>query len=180
MPFRPLVLAASAAGCLAAAPLLHAQPFEARGAAGGWSVFYNGATGGCFIEKAQGPLVVQLGTEAGMLGLGADAAGEVGENFGFIAVYTDNPEAEIEHGAIWPVVIEIDGDVFAGEAKGVVRGDVRGGYIVSSDPTFAEDIARGDVMNVVTPAGMVVEIDLTGTRAAIEALTACQRDMSQG
>ena len=178
MPFRPFAFA-FAALCLAAAPSLHAQPFEPKGAAGGWSVFYNAATGGCFIEKAQGPLVVQLGTEAGMLGLGADAAGEGGENFGFIAVYTDNPEAEIEHGAIWPVVIEIDGDVFAGEAKGVVRGDVRGGYIVSSDPTFAEDIARGDVMNVVTPAGAVVEIDLTGTMAAIEALTECQMEASE-
>jgi hypothetical protein len=77
-----------------------------------------------------------------------------------------------------PVMIEIDGDLFAGEAKGVVRENVRGGFVVSNDPTFGDDLANGQTMNIVTPAGTVVDIDLTGTKAAMDAVRACQMEMS--
>jgi hypothetical protein len=170
---QTIAAGATAATCLAAT-LATAQPFEGKGEVGGWNVFFNGATGGCFMEQAQGPLVVQLGTEAAMLGEGE------GASFGFLAVYTTNEAAEIEDGEIWPIVMEIDGDLFGGEAMGVVREDVRGGYVVSRDIGFGDDLANGQTLNIVTPAGAVVEIDLTGTKAAMQAVRDCQSEMSGG
>lgn len=167
------LLSTAALFCLSAG-VVTAQPFQPKGNVEGWNVFFNEATGGCFMEASQDPLVVQLGTEAAMLGEGE------GESFGFLAVYTTNADAVIEQGEIWPIVIEIDGNLFAGEAQGVVREDVRGGFVVSSDPSFAEDLASGSTMNIVTPAGTVVEVSLAGTMSAMEAVRACQAEMSGG
>lgn len=126
------------------------------------------------MEQVQDPLVVQLGTEAAMLGEGE------GERFGFLAIYTRNEDAVIEQGEVWPVIIEIDGVAFGGDAVGVVREEVRGGYVISNSSNFGDSIANGQTMRVMTPAGAEVDVDLTGTKKAMEAVRACQAEMMGG
>ncbi len=47
--------------------------FERYGDAGGWTIFADTESGGCFIEKAVGDYVVQMGSEATIIGDGDGA-----------------------------------------------------------------------------------------------------------
>ncbi len=163
----PRRLAAAALAASLAAPLA-AQPFTPRGEAGGWRVFVNEATGGCFMEQRQGALVVQMGTQGGA-------------DFGFVAAYAEG-EVGIAQGEEMTVLIEIDGDGFGGIARGVRREraegpPLEGAVTISRSPAFAEALAEGRRMRVVADTGALVEIDLAGTRAGIAAVRACQADI---
>jgi hypothetical protein len=166
----PRRLAAAALAAAALAAPLAAQPFTPRGEAGGWRVFFNDATGGCFMERVQGDLVVQMGTQGGA-------------DFGFIAAYTKG-EVGIAQGEEMTVIIEIDGDGFGGVARGVRRDradgvPIEGAVTISRSPAFLEALAEGRRMRVVSDTGALVEIDLAGTRAGIAAVRACQADLGE-
>ena len=160
----PRRLAAAALAASLAAPLA-AQPFAPFGEAGGWRVFVNEATGGCFMEQRQGELVIQMGTQGGA-------------DFGFIAAYAEG-EVGIAQGEEMTVLIEIDGDGFGGIARGVRRDradgpPLEGAVTISRSPAFLEALAEGRRMRVVSEGGALVAIDLSGTRAGIRAVRACQ------
>ena len=163
----PAAALATALAALCALPLA-AQPFTPYGQFGGWRVFVNGATQGCFMEEMQDGLVIQMGTQGGA-------------DFGFIAAYTEG-EAGIAQGEEMTVLIEIDGEGFGGIARGVRREQadgtlLEGAVTISRSPAFAEALARGRTMRVVADGGNLVEIDLSGTEAAIRAVRDCQASL---
>lgn len=148
----------------------NAQPFMAKGSVEGWSVFYNEATGGCFMETQQEPYVIQIGTEKAMLGEGDN------EQFGFLAVYSSEA-VEIGDGEEREVKFDIDGNMFSGNAVGAVREGFAGGYVVANNPNFGADLAMKQTLTINPGMENAVEIGLGGTNAAMEATRACQKEM---
>ena len=146
-----------------------AQPFESKGSTQGWNVFYNGTTGGCFMERAVGDHVVQIGTEAAMLGDGE------GETFGFLAVYTKE-EVALHDGDMVPIFIDIDGERFGGDAVGVERDGYHGGYVISNSAEFGDAIAAGNTMTVAPDSENATDLSLAGSSAALDAVRACQAE----
>lgn len=161
----PLTLCAA----LALPSLAAAQPFTSYGEAEGWNIFVNGATNGCFMEQQQGDLVVQMGTQGGA-------------DFAFVAVYAME-ELGIVQGDPIEVSFFIDGEEFAGTASGVQRstsdgGVIEGATIKANNPNFGDAIANKQTMTIMGQSGNSTDIDLSGTRAAIEATRACQAERS--
>lgn len=175
VPFLPLrgLAVSLAAGALCLPLPVAAQPFTPYDRVEGWSIWVNGATGGCFMEARRGALIVQMGTQAGA-------------DFGFIAAYAEG-EAGLAQGEEIAVVIDIDGAGFGGIARGVRReradGTVIDGAVtISRSPEFGAALAEGRTMRVIGETGTLVEIDLSGTRAAIGAVRECQavQDAARG
>ena len=108
----PRSLSALVTGALLIPGALVAQPFQAQQPAGNWSIFFNEATGGCFMERQfDDGVVMQVGTEAAMLGTGSDLP------FGFLALYA--PELMDVGGEGGTVSFSFGEDMFQGEAVGV-------------------------------------------------------------
>ncbi|MFT5343978.1 MAG: reverse gyrase [Paracoccaceae bacterium] len=76
------------------------------------------------------------------------------------------------------VVISLDGTLYFGEATGM-RGNITkgysGGYVVSDDPQFVDDIARKYVMTVFPEKEYAFEVNLNGTYKAIEEARECNK-----
>jgi hypothetical protein len=156
-----------AAGILLTPAILSAQPFRSFGTAGGWTIFHNEATRGCFMEReTPNGIIMQVGTEAAMLGKGSDLP------FGFLALYA--PDRMGATGAGGEVRFSLGGVTFRGDAVGVIREGYRGGYVVANNPWFAEEVADQQTMVVHPETSDAVTIDLTGTRAAMAEVRACQ------
>jgi len=169
MSFKTICTALTAS-LLLAAPAL-SQPFEAMGEVGDWKVFFNEASGGCFVERqSEDGVVMQMGTEAAMLS-------EDGNNYGFIAVYVPVP-TEIQPGETRPVRFQLGDKTYGGDAVGAAREGYFGGYAVANSPNFIDDVANMQTMTVNLDTDRALEIDLTGTKAALEALRACQVEKS--
>ncbi len=164
------IVLTAALAALMAGPLA-AQPFESKGEVEGWQIFFNEATGGCFMEQRQEQTVVHFGTEAAMLGEGEDLP------FGFVALYVEG-ETETAPGDEIELVIDVDGQMFSGTGVGAVSGEFSGGYLVANNPGFAAALREGKVMNIAVASGNSVAVDLTGTMTAMEAARACQTEMS--
>ncbi|SDI45834.1 hypothetical protein [Aliiruegeria lutimaris] len=165
--YRKTALAVVA--CVAASGAI-AQPFMGKGEVEGWNIFYNEATKGCFMETQQEPYVVQIGTEMAMLGEGDT------EKFGFLAVYTSG-DVEIADGEQREVKFDIDGAMFSGMATGAAREGFAGGYVVANNPNFGNDLAMKQTLTINPGMENAVEIDLTGTKMAMEATRECQKEM---
>ena len=153
-----------------AAIAVAAQPFEPKGSTEGWNIFFNEKTKGCFAEH-QTPegAVLQMGTQANMIGV-------EGTNFGFLAIYV--PAAlDVAPGEARPVTFEFGDGLFGGTAIGVARDGYSGGYAVADSEGFFEEIAAQQTMTVNPGTERAFEVDLTGTRSAIEAVRACQAEM---
>ena len=67
----------------------------------------------------------------------------------------------------------IDGALFEGEGQTVVTDGFEGGFLYFNNPNFINDI-NGQEMVITTEAGTEVTVDLTGTKAAGEAVLACE------
>ncbi|MDV7142137.1 hypothetical protein R3X27_05520 [Tropicimonas sp. TH_r6] len=123
------------------------------------------------MEAAQGPYVVQVGTEAARLGAGED------EQFGFLAVYTTDLGPQVVDGELKDVVLEVDGESFVYSRTGVVREGYVGGYVVSNDVIFGQSFSDKHTMLINPGHPGSVAIDLTGTMKAMDATRACQMEM---
>jgi hypothetical protein len=150
------------------APQVAAQPFAPYAQVDGWTVWINDATRGCFMEARRGDLIVQMGTQGGA-------------DFGFIAAYAEG-DVGIRQGEEIAVVIDIDGEGFGGIARGVQRTRpdgtlLEGAVTISRSIAFAEALADGQRMAVLGENGTLVEIDLSGTAAAITAVLDCQTSL---
>lgn len=136
--------------------------FEPFGPAGGWNVFVNATRGTCFAERVDEQSVLQMGiTEPAI--------------FAYIGVFTQAP-TDVQGGEVNSIVLEIGGREFVGEvteAGGNIRGGFSGGYVVSRDAGFIEEVAAAQSMTATVLGREPLEIDLTGTADAIEAIRTC-------
>lgn len=140
-----------------------AQPFNPYGEESGWNILVNEAfDNGCLIEKVMDDgLQVQIGVDPR-------------DERGYVAIYVQ-AEKGVEDGMSVPVMFDLDGDKFSGDATGGVIDGYQGGYVYFNNPKFALDLAQKQTLTV-TPEGRdATVVDLTGSKKAMQAMIACQQ-----
>ncbi|GAA6180530.1 hypothetical protein NBRC116594_19680 [Shimia sp. NS0008-38b] len=160
--FRNCAVCASIA---LAGTALAAQELEPWGTAGGWDVLIDPTLGdGCLIqaEYSDGSLV--------RIGFDRNAGS------GYITAFND-AWGSIDEGAIYPILFDLDGDEYEGEAEGIYLYDVPGADIYFDNPDFLFDIAAKYTMTLYNSEGLVMQIDLGGTMVGLEAALECQDEM---
>lgn len=144
-------------------------PFVNYGEVEGWVVFADTAKKSCLIEKTD-----KLGHVVQM-GLTED------RGVGYVGVFT-TAETDIKRDDTQAVLISLDGNLYAGEAKGM-RGNITkgytGGYVLSDDPQFVDDLAHKHVMEVFPEKNYGFSVNLAGTYKAIEMARACNQEQLQ-
>lgn len=135
---------------------------------GPWTVYADAEKKSCLIEGMDpAGNVVQMG-------LTAD------HSLGYVGVFTP-VDLGLGAGGDKAITIEVNGNVYSGEIKqrehGLASG-YQGGYFLANNPQFAEDMRAGkSMMAFATDTGNGVEIDLTGSRKAIDAAAACTQEL---
>ena len=141
----------------------HADTFLKYGEVEGWKVFIDQEKKSCLIEAVdEAENVVQMG-------LTKD------RGYGYLGVFTKG-ETTIKAGETEAVAILIGENLYLGEATGM-RGNITkgysGGYVLSDDPQFVEDIARQYEMVVFPEKEHSFIVNLAGTLKAIEMAREC-------
>ncbi|WP_146348336.1 hypothetical protein [Falsiphaeobacter marinintestinus] len=137
------------------------------GETGKWIIRVDPEAGnGCFMEsQLEDGTLIQFGNVPNREG-------------GFFAVY--NPDwTDIKDGEISTVKFDFEKLRFSGEALGVVRGDLFGGYAFFDNPNVPMEFAKNRSMTVIGGKGRVVEVDLSGTSKAISAVQKCQDEQTK-
>lgn len=144
---------------------LHAQQLEFWGEAGGWDVMVDPTLGdGCLIQAAyQDGSVVRIGFDRT-------------QGAGYVTAFND-AWGDIEEGATYPILFDLDGQEYDGEAQGIYLNGVPGADIYFTNPDFLWDIAAKYTMTLYNEYGEVMSIDLGGTMSGLEAAIACQEEM---
>ena len=168
---RFLTSAATACGlAIALTGAAQAENFLKYGEVEGWTVYIDQAKKSCLIETVDGSEnVVQMG-------LTQD------RGVGYLGVFTKG-ETNIKKGETGTVAILIGENIYLGESTGM-RGNITkgytGGYVLSDDPQFAEDIAQQYTMTVFPEKNFSFVVDLSGTRKALEMARECNRKQISG
>ena len=85
-----------------------------------------------------------------------------------------NAEADVVDGESAPVSFELGDTLFVGEAKGYSKDGIEGGYVYFNNLDFAYELAKQKTLTINRINGDKIEVDLTGSADAIDALIACQ------
>ncbi len=129
----------------------------------GWSIYRGAEDLGCIMERTMDDgYLVRLGKE------------KAGAPFGYIGVYTQDPNVKIYGGVTGDVVLDIDGQRFTGTAVGDLdfRDGYRGAYMKANNPQFGEALARKYVLTL-NPDENPIKISLDGTLKAMSATELC-------
>lgn len=129
----------------------------------GWHVMIDIARETCLIERS--------GVDNNVIQMGMTRDG----NFGYIGLFSQNAAA-LGDGEIRPVVIELGENVYYGSVVGVagqLRGGYAGGYVVTPDVAFFEDVARQFEMTIRVAALEPIVVSLSGTLDALETAREC-------
>lgn len=163
---RKTILAASLMTALATSAAAGDAPFLKYGEVEGWGVFIDTEKSSCLIEKTD-----DLGNVVQM-GLTKD------RSVGYVGVFT-TADTDIKRDDAQAVLISLDGNLYAGEAKGM-RGNITkgysGGYVLSDDPQFVDDLARKHMMTVFPETSYGFTVNLAGTYKAIELARSCNKE----
>ena len=143
-----------------------ADTFTKYGEAEGWSVYADKEKLSCLIENVDDAgNVVQMG-------LTPD------RGVGYVGVFTKG-ETTIQKDDKESVAVLIGENLYLGEATGM-RGNITkgysGGYVLSDDPQFVEDIARQYEMVVFPEKEHSFIVNLAGTLKAIEMARECNAE----
>lgn len=140
-----------------------ADTFKKYGEVEGWNVFIDNEKKSCLIEA-----IDDVGNVVQM-GLTAD------RGVGYVGVFTKG-ETTIKKDEQEGVAILIGENLYVGQVTGM-RGNITkgysGGYVLSDDPQFVEDIARQYEMVVFPEKEYGFVVDLTGTLKAIDMAREC-------
>lgn len=151
---------------IAAGPLPSDKgPFTKYGEAGDWTVWVDEGNKNCLIEKvfSEGQ-VVQMGLTKN-------------QKHGYLGVFTtDDIKIRIRQ----KIEVDIDGQTFEERARGVrarkLKGDYKGGYLKTDDAAFANALAEGQNMVVFPRKSAAFQVDLTGTKKAMEMGRKCNAE----
>ncbi|WP_171239249.1 hypothetical protein [Ruegeria sp. HKCCA5491] len=149
---------------LCCASLLHAAGMERWGASGDWTILIDPEKGnGCLAWK---PFANDMTVE---IGAAPNQAG------GFFAAF--NPAwVQIEDGATGIIKFDFGDAKFEGEAVGVFKNGVPGGYAFFDNPAFVTEFGKRQSVTIIGESGAEVELDLSGSAKAIEAVLECQAE----
>ena len=144
-----------------------ADTFEKYGEVEGWKVYIDNEKQSCLIEN------VDAAENVVQMGLTTD------RSVAYVGVFVKG-DTDIKKGEKEAVVISLDGNIYFGEAMGM-RGNITkgysGGYVLSDDPQFVDDIARKHVMTVFPEKEYVFQVNLEGTYKAIEMIRECNQKL---
>ena len=137
------------------------------GEVGRWEIRIDPESGnGCFMETSlEDGSVVQFGFVPN-------------RNGGFFSIYNAN-WTDIVEGEKANVKLEFDAKQFSGEAAGVTQGGVPGGYAYFNNPNVRAEFARSKTMIIFDDKGHTIELDLSGTSKAAQAVEACQKQQTK-
>ncbi|WP_255431648.1 hypothetical protein [Ruegeria sp. THAF57] len=94
---------------------------------------------------------------------------------GFFAAY--NPVwVQIEDGVTGIVKFDFGDAKFEGEAVGVFKNGVPGGYAFFDNPAFVSEFGKRQSVTIIGESGARVELDLNGSAKAIETVLECQAE----
>ncbi len=146
-----------------------ADSFEKYGEVEGWKVFIDNEKKSCLIEA------IDSAENVVQMGLTED------RGVGYVGVFT-KAETDIKRGEKEGVAILLGDNLYVGEAtgmKGNITKGYSGGYVLSDDPQFADDLAKQKVMAVFPEKSFGFTVDLTGTYKAMEMARACNEKQLQ-
>lgn len=150
----------------ATATAVSADTFLRYGEVEGWKVFIDEDKKSCLIEAVDdAENVVQMG-------LTED------RGVGYVGVFT-KAKTDIKRGEKEAVAILLGDNIYVGEAtgmKGNITKGYSGGYVLSDDPQFADDLAKKEVMIVFPEKEFAFTVDLTGTYKAMEMARKCNEE----
>lgn len=156
-------IAAAVVAALVSGPAL-AQDLVSVGQVGVWEILVDPTVGnGCLINAA-----FEDGSD---VRIGFDAAG----GGGYLLAMNDAWQG-IEEGTTYPIQMDVDGQVYNGEATGVYINDMPGADIPFDSVDFLMDIAMKHTLTLSNENGPVMAIDLTDSAAALEQAIACQEN----
>ena len=145
------------ATCAAAitAGVAQAQSITPRGSAGGWGVFLNETTSGCFIQRetAQG-IFLQIGTEAALVELTPD------DPIGFMSIWIPG----------------LGPNTYFGSAATGTREGYHGATVIAQGSELGFDLRNRRNMTVISSSGARVDVRLNASNIseALDALIECQ------
>ncbi|WP_254430657.1 MULTISPECIES: hypothetical protein [unclassified Ruegeria] len=97
---------------------------------------------------------------------------------GFFAAF--NPAwVQIEDGVTGIVQFDFGDAQFEGEAVGVFKNGVPGGYAFFDNPAFVTEFGKRQSVTVIGESGAEVELDLSGSAKAIKAVLTCQAEQPE-
>ncbi len=150
-----------------------AQEIQPRGSAGGWNVFLNEATMGCFIQRetAQG-IFLQIGTEAALVEINPD------DPIGFMSIWIPGSAPEGANSSEL-VVVEIGPNTYIGSAATGTREGFYGATVIAQGSALGFDLRNRRAMTIVSSGGARVDIQLNASNLdeALDALQDCQSDV---
>ena len=166
MRLKKSLIIGLAAATVMIANVAAAATFQVYGKVEGWNVFADLEKKSCVIERSDDAgNVVQMG-------LTKD------RSVGYLGVFT-TAETDIKKNDKNAVAILIGENIYYGEATGM-RGNITegysGGYVLSDNPQFVEDIAQQYEMIVFPDKKYTFIVDLTGTKKAIEMGRKCNAE----
>lgn len=159
---RILVLALCSLACTAGA-----EPFKDWGDAGRWKIRVDmGSGSGCFMETSlDDGSVVQFGIVPN-------------RNGGFFAIYNSG-WTDIVVGEEAAVTLEFDAKQFSGDAAGVEREGLPGGYAFFNNPNVRDEFSRSKTMIIFDDNGHTINLDLSGTSKAAQVVESCQKQQTE-
>lgn len=162
---RMTTILGSIALAAVAVPALAQDMLEPWGEGGGWDIMVDPSLGnGCLIQaQYDNGTVVRIGFDRNSGG-------------GYVTAFNE-AWGDIEEGAVYPVLFDLDGEEYNGEAKGMYLNGVPGADIAFDNPDFLWDIAAKYTMTLYNESGEVMAIDLGGTMVGLEGALACQEEM---
>ena len=156
--FKPTILGA---GLLMGVASVAAADGHVFGQEAGWNIINSEALGGCLMEQTQDSgIQVQFGINGK-------------RELGYVALFA-REDLGLPDGETRISNFNIDGALFEGEGQTVVTDGFEGGFLYFNNPNFINDIINGQEMVITTEAGTEVTVDLTGTKAAGDAVLACE------
>jgi hypothetical protein len=157
------ILASLAVGLAAAAPAL-ALDLVPWGEAGAWQIMTDPNHGNACLTQV-------MFDDGSFMRLGLHDAGKKGFFGAFNPIW---PEVKLDHK--YAVAYKLDEDLFAGEARGMEIGEVRGLQMVFEDPAFLADMAKKRVLTINADGVDLGSFDLAGSGEAVKAMLACQAE----
>ncbi|GAB5439399.1 hypothetical protein [Falsiruegeria mediterranea] len=155
-------LATACFGVLSCGAALAQDGVSSWGNSGDWDIMVDPDVGhGCFMQKSfDDGTVVQVGAVPDRQG-------------GFFAAL-NAAWTEITDGQEGVLTFDFGDAKFAGDALGVIRHGVPGGYAFFDNPKFVDEFGKRNAVKVTGKSGQSIEVDLKGSQKAIAAVRACQ------
>lgn len=100
---------------------------------------------------------------------------DITRNGGFFAAYRES-WSQIVVGETSMVKFEFGDARFAGDAMGRTSGELRGWYAFFDNPSFVDEFAKRNSVKISGENEVWFEIDLSGSRVAIDAVRTCQKN----